>query len=281
MKIGVKDPKITVNLIPLPNNTLLVSRESSKIQLEQEVNKMYKIRIINYIISLLAAFLSLNQIVYYFLKIFLLALSINLSIRYDKYHPEHKDILLSYIYKLNIKVKNKLPFIIINTFFTTRIIFGSSIRYSYFGNLDLDSKIKKFFCYCCCCCCQIGCIRIFLKIYFMLNCIYFGYSFYLCYQFNNYFNIDKDLNTLLKVMIGNQKIFLIIIFVEIALYGVLIYCINFIYYFLNRTELYLEYYKILVEENKMELADKVRFLLGHISKIKEFGNNTVMELREI
>lgn len=269
----------TNDILNLPNNHSPLY--SSDMKLKREVKKMYEIRLMNYLFSFIELLLSTFICVFYLIKISRQARRINWHILVDKYHPNRKDLLLNGLISLNKKMLPNGILLLINNIIPSRIIFISSFRHSFYGNLDLDSIIKKFCCYICCCCCQIGCIKIFIIIYFFENLLLWIYHIYLHCQYWKYYSIDNYLDNELDTLLNSFKIYLLLSFIKLFLYLILVYCLNFTDYFLKRTEIYLEYYKILIEENLMKEANEVRFLLGHISKNKEIEDKVVTELQEL
>lgn len=241
-------------------------------QLKKEVNKMYVIRFVLFvstIIELLLFFYSLKSHRSFYLS----CAEIQRKIFRDKYSPHKgKDKYLDNFRRVNWRLNGfSMPVITIDILFLVFFTFTGAIRFSFCGNLDMENQLNKIICYFCCCL-KIECLELFHKCYFVLNLGVFVLSLILFNKFQNFYDIDDDLDEELDIvrMIGRKFFFMY--FFSIAFILVICYCLDYVKYFLRRTLIYVEYYKLLGENGQLQEANKVRKLLGYITTHNEQEN---------
>lgn len=249
-------------------------------QLEKEVSKMYYIRIILFICSLTELILSIYIFFFFLRNLTSQIREIRFGIFRDHYSPKkRKDRLLGYFGFFLFRLIFVFYFLfIVNIFMSFIFSFTGAVRYSFCGNLNIESTFEKAFCYFCCCC-KMACLKVFNKFYLIENFIVWGICFYFIKQLSNFFDIDDDLDEQVDELRTNGFYLLLIYFIKLCLYPIILYCLGYVEYFLSRTLIYFEYYKNLVESGQVDKADKVRKLLGYITTHNK--NENLIELSEI
>lgn len=249
--------------LTLPN-LYNIKNEIKNKTLEKEVNKMSHIKIYNFLLGFGQVFVSFFIFAFYMNDYSSCLRKVIYNIYYDKYQSNSKDKLLG---EVNDYCYLQIMFLIILNFnLALPILFfvKGIIRFTCYGNYNLESVIKKCCCYLLCCFCQMKCLKISFILYFIESTISWICSLYYLLKLKKYYLIDYDLDESLDEILKKGYTISILNFLQLFLCPFLYYCLNFIDYFLKRTKIYMEYYKDLVKENKMEEAKKVRNLLGHI-----------------
>ena len=235
-------------------NEKLIYSNTVDSQLDKEVNKMYCLKILN----LISSFLIIPLFIYIMIIFIFVAISQNLAIYIEFFAL----IILFAILNLFISV----------AFFAFIINLFGTISNSFWIKTN-DSKIDKCCCYVCCCCININCLKYFYLLFAILMFLWDGTFIFINIEMFNKYNMEKYiiLNAIKKALLG-FCIVLLLLFQS--------YCFFYYNKFLNRLQIYLEYYKKLIVRGEEKKAQKVRKLLGTIHEKKE-ESESGQELRDI
>ena len=219
-------------------NEKLIYSNTADYQLDKEVNKMYWLKILNLIISIL-----IIPLYFFIILLFFLSLK-NLSIF----------VILDSLFFI-LLFAFLLLFIIIS-FISFIINLLGTVSNSFWIKTS-DSKIDKCCCYLCCCCINIKFLKFFYLLFAILIFLWDGAFIVYYIQMNNEHNLGQY-----SIFNAIENALLVLGVVLLLLFQS--YCFFYYNKFLNRLQIYLEYYKKLIVRGDEKKAQRVRKLLGTI-----------------